>query len=126
VQPQRASDSADLQRPTTTMATQFIVRSEGNKHALSLKTVVYDGLDIRRLQENGIPIFELPSDEDMIIELVVKRKNSSASETNPKPASNSSKKRKATDFKTPDDILRKRYSAEEITVSYISWLYRLL
>jgi hypothetical protein len=108
------------------MATQFIVRSEGNKQALSLKTVVYDGLDIRRLQEDGIPIFELPSDEEMIIELVVKRKNSSTSETNPKSAPNSSKKRKAADLKTPDDILRKRYSAEEIAVRYISWLYRLI
>jgi hypothetical protein len=29
-------------------------------------------------------------------------------------------------LKTPDDILRKRYSAEEIAVRYISWLYRLI
>ena len=48
--------------PHFTIATQVIVRSEGNKQALSLKTVVYDGIEIGGLTENGITVFELPPD----------------------------------------------------------------
>jgi hypothetical protein len=107
------------------MATKFIVRSEGGTKALSLKTVVYDGLKIGRLVENGVSIFEIPSDQDVIIELVVKCKSSSAAAVSSisaamtgskaSPTSEPSKKREAPAF-TPDDILMKRYSAEEIAV----------
>ncbi|KAL7514863.1 hypothetical protein ACHAXN_012150 [Cyclotella atomus] len=98
------------------MATQFIVRSEGGLLPLNLKTVVFDGFKIGRLQENGIRIFEMPSDPDVIIELVVKRRSSSAAAagSSPNPIPNSSQKRDAPAF-TPDDILMKRYSAEEIS-----------
>jgi hypothetical protein len=77
------------------MATQFIVRSEGNTQGLHLTTVVYDGLKIGRLSEDGIPIIELPSNADIVIELVVKLNYSSAAESNPKPAPNSNKTCKA-------------------------------
>jgi hypothetical protein len=102
------------------MATQFIVRSEGGLLPLNLKTVVFDGFKIGRLQENGIRIFEMPSDPDVIIELVVKRRSSSAAAagSSPNPIPNSSQKRDAPAF-TPDDILMKRYSAEEISVSEV-------
>jgi hypothetical protein len=86
------------------MATQFIVRSEGNKQALSLKPVVYDGLQIGSLIENGVHIFELPSDADIIIELVVKRKSGLAAESNLKPPSDSRGKRKASDLTSGDSV----------------------
>jgi hypothetical protein len=57
---------------------KFISFSTAFKQALNLTTVVYDGLKIERFQENDIPIFELPADADIIIELFVKQKSSSA------------------------------------------------
>jgi hypothetical protein len=115
------------------MATQFIVRSEGHKQALSLKTVIYDGLQIGRLQENGIQIFELPSDADIIIELVVKRKSSSAAESNLKPPSDSRGKRKASDLTPGDSVNQAKQAGQTREVSVdttalgkMSWENRLL
>jgi hypothetical protein len=99
------------------MATQFIVRSEGHKQALSLKTVIYDGLQIGRLQENGIHIFELPSDADITIELVVKRKSSSAAESNLKPPSDSRGKRKAPDSTPGDSVNQAKQAGQTREVS---------
>ena len=50
---------------------------------------LYDGIEIGRLIENGLTVFELPSDADIMIEIVVKLKSGSAAEPNPKPASDS-------------------------------------
>jgi hypothetical protein len=61
-----------------------------------------DGLKVGRLQENGIRIFELPSDADL--ELVVRRKSSSAAKSNLTPPSTSEGERKASDL-TPEEIL---------------------
>eukprot|EP00956_Cyclotella_meneghiniana_P012028 scaffold17043_cov36-Cyclotella_meneghiniana.AAC.7 len=36
------------------MATQFLVRSPGNKHAISLKVVLYDGVGLSRVDESGM------------------------------------------------------------------------
>lgn len=60
------------------MATQFLVRSPGNKHAISLKTVLYDGVGLSRIiDDNGTVVFEL-SDSDVQVELVVRRRNNSS------------------------------------------------
>eukprot|EP00956_Cyclotella_meneghiniana_P022161 scaffold41436_cov37-Cyclotella_meneghiniana.AAC.1 len=59
------------------MATQFLVRSPGNKHAISLKTILYDGVGLSRVDDNGMAVFEL-SDADVEVEIVVRRKNSSS------------------------------------------------
>ena len=54
------------------MTTQFIVRSESNAYPLKLRTILYDGLGLRRTTENGIPVFEI-NDSDVVIELVIRR-----------------------------------------------------
>jgi hypothetical protein len=56
------------------MGCQFIVRSQGLKHHLTLKTISYGGIEITRLLEDGVAVFEI-SDPDAVLELVVKRKN---------------------------------------------------
>jgi hypothetical protein len=98
------------------MATQFIIRSEGGLLPLNLKLVVFDGLKIGRSQENGIRFFEMPSDLDVIIELVVKRSSRSSSDQLPNRVKNV--RREVPAF-TPDYILMKRYSAEEISVRHV-------
>ena len=54
------------------MSTQFLVRSDSNGHPLKLRTVLYDGLELRRTFENGVAVFEV-SDSDVVIELVIRR-----------------------------------------------------
>jgi hypothetical protein len=63
---------------TDTMGTQFIVRSQDNKFALKLRTVLYDGVEMIRLRENDIAIFEF-DDPDVVVELVVRKKTRSSS-----------------------------------------------
>ncbi|KAL7504325.1 hypothetical protein ACHAXN_002006 [Cyclotella atomus] len=60
------------------MGTQFIVRSQDNKFALKLRTVLYDGVEMIRLRENDIAIFEF-DDPDVVVELVVRKKTRSSS-----------------------------------------------
>ena len=55
------------------MGQQFIVRSQGLKHHLALRTLVYDGVNIQRKREGGLAVFEIV-DQDAILELVVKRR----------------------------------------------------
>jgi hypothetical protein len=60
------------------MGTQFIVRSQHNKHALALKTVIYDGIQmIRSRDENDVAVFEF-TDPDVLVELVVRKNNKSS------------------------------------------------
>lgn len=60
------------------MPPQFIVRSHGLERDLKLRTVVYGGVEIKRLTEHGLAIFEI-SDPDVVLELVIKRKSPPAS-----------------------------------------------
>ena len=59
------------------MATQFLVRSESNAHPLKLRTILHDGLEIRRSTENGVAVFEM-TDPNVVIELVMRRNVGSA------------------------------------------------
>ena len=54
------------------MTSRFIVRSEHQK-PLTFKTICYDGVRINTPIEKGITVFGISSD-DVIIELVVRRK----------------------------------------------------
>jgi hypothetical protein len=98
------------------MATQFVVRSQGHRRPLQLKTLLYDGVEIVRVRENGIAIFDIVDpDDDVILELVIKRKHSSsaavdidgvdAAETQPAvatPKASSDKKKRARKKPSPD------------------------
>eukprot|EP00956_Cyclotella_meneghiniana_P011586 scaffold16276_cov49-Cyclotella_meneghiniana.AAC.6 len=55
------------------MGHQFLVRSQNLKHHLTLRTYVYDNVDIQRTRENGLAVFEIV-DEDVVLELIVKRR----------------------------------------------------
>ena len=57
------------------MSTQFLVRSQNNEHTLTLRTLLYDGLELHRIQDDGMAVFEI-ADADVLIELVVRRKKS--------------------------------------------------
>ena len=62
------------------MAAQFIFRSQ-NKLPFSLRTVIYPGIEIKRIKENDVAVFELidaNNSSDLIVELVVKRKSSAS------------------------------------------------
>ena len=54
------------------MATQFLVRSPGNKHAIPVKAVLYDGVELTKIDEDGMSVFQL-SDPGVTVELVVRR-----------------------------------------------------
>lgn len=54
------------------MAPQFLVRSQGLNHQLKLNTVVYDGVEIVRLKEGLIPVFEFA--DEVELQLVIRRK----------------------------------------------------
>ena len=56
------------------MGHQFLVRSQGHKHHLRLKTVVHDGVDITRLHKDGMAVFEI-TDPDVVLELIVRCKS---------------------------------------------------
>jgi hypothetical protein len=58
------------------MAEQFIVRSQGLKQQLKLNFVVYDGVEVIRLKEGLIPVFEFA--DEVELQLVVRRKKPAA------------------------------------------------
>lgn len=56
------------------MGHQFIVRSQGLKQNLNLKTVVYDGVNITRFDEDdGTAVYEI-NDQDLVLELIIRPK----------------------------------------------------
>jgi hypothetical protein len=70
------SPSLSLLSSHTAMAEQFIVRSQGLKQQLKLNFVVYDGVEVIRLKEGLIPVFEFA--DEVELQLVVRRKKPAA------------------------------------------------
>lgn len=57
----------------TPIPSKIISWSHGLENHLQVKSVVYDGVKIARVKENGMPVFEI-IDPDAIIEIAVRRK----------------------------------------------------
>lgn len=53
------------------MATQFIIRSQGQNRPLNLKVMLSDGIGVSKLFEGGIPVLEV-FDAHAVIELIVR------------------------------------------------------
>lgn len=90
---------------TITMATQFLVRTPGNKHAINLKTILHDEIELIRIDEDGMAIFELPA-ADVVVELVVRRHNSSCQPLLQSPAMSSGALEPAVEAKTASTTLK--------------------
>eukprot|EP00956_Cyclotella_meneghiniana_P034392 scaffold104364_cov36-Cyclotella_meneghiniana.AAC.2 len=88
------------------MATQFLVRTPGNKHAINLKTILHDEIELIRIDEDGMAIFELPA-ADVVVELVVRRQhNSSCQPLLKSPAVSSGALEPAAEAKTASTTVR--------------------
>ena len=88
------------------MATQFLVRTPGNKHTINLKTILHDEIELIRIDEDGMAIFELPA-ADVVVELVVRRQhNSSCQPLLQSPAVSSGALEPAAEAKTASTTLR--------------------
>eukprot|EP00956_Cyclotella_meneghiniana_P037604 scaffold141365_cov38-Cyclotella_meneghiniana.AAC.1 len=56
------------------MGRQFLVRSHNLQHHLTLRTLIYDNIDLQRSRdENGLAVFEIGED-DVVLELIVRRR----------------------------------------------------
>eukprot|EP00956_Cyclotella_meneghiniana_P024977 scaffold51137_cov24-Cyclotella_meneghiniana.AAC.1 len=56
------------------MGRQFLVRSHNLQHHLTLRTLVYDNVELQRSRdENGLAVFEIGED-DVVLELIVRRR----------------------------------------------------
>eukprot|EP00956_Cyclotella_meneghiniana_P028906 scaffold68541_cov36-Cyclotella_meneghiniana.AAC.1 len=57
------------------MGRQFLVRSHNLQHHLTLRTLVYDNIDLQRSRdENGLAVFEIGED-DVVLELIVRKRS---------------------------------------------------
>jgi hypothetical protein len=86
IEPQEIEPPTRKDWKTTIMAPQFLVRSQGLNHQLKLNTVVYDGVEIVRLKEGLIPVFEFA--DEVELQLVVRRKKHATTSTAASTASN--------------------------------------
>ena len=94
------------------MGRQFLVRSHNLQHHLTLRTLVYDNIDLQRSRdENGLAVFEIGED-DVVLELIVRKRSRPVAATKNNDQNKSKSDKSGEDKNDVVDIDGKEYDPE--------------